>query len=67
MGIDVTDVQKALKGVEYPADGEELAAQARENDADDEIVEALLDLSEVEGPTEVMQQMKQKLGDELGD
>lgn len=67
MGIDVTDVQKALKGVEYPADGEELAAQARENDADDELVEALLDLSEVEGPTEVMQQIKQKLGDELGD
>ena len=67
MGIDVTDVQKAIKGVEYPADGEELAAQARENDADDELVEALSDLPEVDGPTEVMQQIKQQLGDDLGD
>ena len=66
MAIEVTEVQKALKGADYPADGEELAAQARDNGADDELVEALEDLPEVEGPTDVMEQLKRKLGDELG-
>jgi hypothetical protein len=66
MAIGVTDVQKALKGVDYPAEGDELAAQARNNGADDELVQAISDLPEVNGPTEVMEQLKDKLGDELG-
>lgn len=66
MGIDVTEVQKALKGVDYPADGEELAEQARHNGADEELVEALLAVDEADDPTEVMTQLRRELGDELG-
>ena len=35
----ITDVQKALKGAEYPASGEELASVAEENGGDSELVE----------------------------
>jgi hypothetical protein len=63
MGFDVTDVQKALRGMDYPADGPELAEHARSNGADDELVEALSDVDEVDGPTAVMKQLKDELGD----
>jgi hypothetical protein len=67
MGIEVTEVQKALRGVDYPADGEELAEQARHNGAGEELVEALREIDEADDPTEVMTQLKRELGDELGD
>jgi len=41
MAFQVTEVQKALKGVDYPADSEELASHAERNGADRELVEAL--------------------------
>ena len=66
MSFDVTTVQKALKGVDYPATPDELAEQARTNGADEELVDALegLDVDEVEGPTGVMSAMKDQLGDD---
>ncbi|HEV7528973.1 MAG TPA: DUF2795 domain-containing protein [Solirubrobacteraceae bacterium] len=66
MSFEVTDVQKSLKGVDYPADGEELAAHARDNGAGEELVEALRRLPLVDGPDQVMQQLKAEVGDELG-
>jgi hypothetical protein len=65
MAMEVTEVQKALKGVDYPADGEELAEQARSNGADEELVEAVRKLPEVDGPTDVMKELSHTLGDEL--
>jgi hypothetical protein len=62
MGFTPTEVQKVLKGVDYPADGDELAAHARANGADDELVDALRDVDEVDGPTEVMKELSDKLG-----
>jgi len=38
------ELQKALKGVEYPADTEDLAECARNNGADSELVEKLRSL-----------------------
>jgi hypothetical protein len=66
MSLSPTDVQKALKGTDYPATPDELAEQARTNGADDEIVDALegLDEDEFEGPTAVMSAIKDALGDE---
>lgn len=65
MSFDVTTVQKALKGVDYPATPDELAEQARTNGADPDLVDALegLDEDELEGPTAVMSAMRGQLGD----
>ncbi len=41
MQASPTDVQKALKGADYPASREDLIELARENDAPDEVVEEL--------------------------
>ena len=62
MGFDVTEVQKALKGADYPMDGEQLAELARSNGADDDLVQALRPLREVEGPNGVMKELKGELG-----
>jgi hypothetical protein len=59
----VTEVQRALKGVDYPADGDELAEQARHNGADQELVEALHGIDEADDPTEVMTQLRRELGE----
>lgn len=67
MSFDVTTVQKALKGVDYPATPDELAEQARTNGADPELVDALegLDVDDAfEGPTGVMSAMRESLGDD---
>jgi hypothetical protein len=50
------DVQKALKGADYPATKEDLVALARDNGADDEVVGALegAETDEFSGPDEVM-------------
>jgi hypothetical protein len=39
--FQITEVQKALKGVDYPASKDELADHAERNGADRELVEAL--------------------------
>jgi hypothetical protein len=62
MGFTPTEAQKVLKGVDYPADGDELAEHARENGADDELVDALRGVDEADGPTGVMTQLRERLG-----
>lgn len=61
-GFQVTEVQKALKGADYPMDGPALADLARSNGADSELVDALSGLREVDGPNTVMHELKGDLG-----
>ncbi|WP_128379933.1 DUF2795 domain-containing protein [Streptomyces cavernae] len=53
--ISPIDLQKALKGVEYPTTGENLAQTAQENGADQQLVDLLNEHGEeeFEGPNEV--------------
>jgi hypothetical protein len=53
--ISPIDLQKALKGADYPARRDDLIALAKDNGADDDLVQKLTDASEdeFEGPTEV--------------
>ena len=60
--FQVTEVQKALKGADYPMDGKALAALAEKNGADDDLVQALKGLREVDGPNGVMKELKDELG-----
>ena len=62
MAWQVTDVQKALKGADYPASGEQLADLARSNGADDDLVQELSSIGEVSGPDKVMSELSGKLG-----
>ena len=62
MAFQVTEVQKALKGADYPMDGPKLAELAKSNGADSELVDALKGLREVEGPNGVMKELKGELG-----
>lgn len=61
-GFQVTEVQKALKGADYPMAGPALAELAQSNGADGELVDALKGLREVEGPNGVMKELKGQLG-----
>jgi len=58
----VTEVQKALKGADYPMDGPALADLARSNGADDDLADALRGLGQINGPNKVMQELKSHLG-----
>jgi len=64
MTVSPVEVQKHLKGVDYPAKGEELAATAQQQDAPEEVVEALRDHSDesFDGPNAVMEAVKDILG-----
>jgi hypothetical protein len=62
MTFQVTEVQKALKGADYPMEGGDLADLARRNGAGDELVEALQQVPHVEGPNAVMSHLKDRLG-----
>jgi Protein of unknown function (DUF2795) len=64
MSPTVTDVQKALKGADYPATREELVDVAESNGAGDDVVEALRDAAaeEFDGPDEVMAALKGQVG-----
>ena len=62
MAFQVTEVQKALKGADYPMDGEALSTLAKKNGADSALVEALQGLREVDGPNTVMKELKGHLG-----
>ncbi len=66
MSFQVTDVQKALTGADYPADGDALADLASSNGADAELVEALRGIREVDGPNGVMKELKGDLGSSTG-
>ncbi|HEV2769897.1 MAG TPA: DUF2795 domain-containing protein [Solirubrobacteraceae bacterium] len=64
MAVDVTEVQKALKGVDYPASRADLVEHARGNNAPDEVISALenADQEEFEGPSGVMAAVQEDLG-----
>jgi hypothetical protein len=62
MALQVTEVQKALKGANYPMDGDALAELAQSNGADSELVDALRGMREVDGPSGVMKELKGELG-----
>lgn len=54
MDVNPIELQKHLKGVDYPADGAALAAVAEDNGAPAEIVDRLREVGEVSGPDQVM-------------
>jgi hypothetical protein len=64
MGFQVTEVQKALKGVRYPAGRDDLVARAEDNGASDDLLEALRSFGgkSYESPTAVMKAMSGALG-----
>jgi hypothetical protein len=53
--LSPTDVQKALRGAEYPTDKAHLVERARRNKADDKVVSRLSDLQKdrFDGPSDV--------------
>ncbi|GAP46450.1 MULTISPECIES: DUF2795 domain-containing protein [Streptomyces] len=53
--LSPTDLQKALKGMDYPTDKKHLVERARSNHADDKVVSRLDSLKQdrFEGPNEV--------------
>jgi hypothetical protein len=63
MAFQITEVQKALKGVGYPASKEELASHAEGNGADRELVDALrtMDKHSFDGPNAGMKELKGSL------
>jgi Protein of unknown function (DUF2795) len=66
MAFQVTEVQKALKGADYPMDGEQLAALAEKNGAGDDLVDALKGVGRVDGPNGVMKELEGELGGASG-
>lgn len=68
MGYQVTEVQKALKGFDYPGSAEDLARHASENGADDGLVETLKGMGKdsFDGPNAVMKALGGSGEDVLG-
>jgi len=62
MAFQVNEVQRHLKGADYPMSGEQLAELAKKNGADQDLVYALRGVGEVDGPNGVMKQLKGDLG-----
>jgi Protein of unknown function (DUF2795) len=64
MAVQVTEVQKALKGVDYPADQKELVEHAKRNGADQEVLDVLenMDKETFDGPNAVMKALRGDLG-----
>jgi hypothetical protein len=62
MAFQVTEVQRYLKGADYPMDGKSLAKLAKGNGAEDDLVQALQGIGKASGPNEVMKQLKGDLG-----
>ena len=60
MDFDPNDAPQYLEGVEYPANKEELASAAEENDAPDELVERIRTLGRpsFSGPDEVVAELE---------
>jgi len=65
MGVQVTEVQKALKGANYPASKEDLVELAQSNGADGDVVDALrgMDAGTYESPADVMKAVQGDLGE----
>jgi hypothetical protein len=65
MGFQVTEVQKALKGIHYPASSDDLASTAEGNGATEDLVGELKGLGgSFDGPDKVMAALKGSLGGE---
>lgn len=62
----VNEVQRHLKGADYPMDGGQLADLARSNQAPDDFVEELSTVTRVDGPDKVMKELKGDLGPTSG-
>jgi hypothetical protein len=64
MALHVTEVQKALKGADYPASRDDLVSLAESNDAGGEVVEALrgMDDGSFDSPADVMKGLGGALG-----
>lgn len=62
--IDPTDIQQALRGVDYPASKEELIRHAEDNEADREVMNFLerIDEGQYESPADVQLELG-KMGD----
>jgi predicted transcriptional regulator len=60
--FQVNEVQKFLKGADYPMNGEQLSALAKKNGAREELVEVLKEVGEVNGPNAVMHELKEHIG-----
>jgi hypothetical protein len=63
MALQITEVQMALKGVDYPASKDELASHAERNGADRDLVDALSSMNKdsFDGPNAVMKELKGSL------
>ena len=63
MAFQVTDVQKALRGADYPASPQDLADTASRNGAGNDLVETLRGMKKdsFDGPSAVMQELKGQL------
>ena len=63
MAFQITEVQKALKGVDYPASKDQLADHAEGNGADRDLVDALRNMNKnsFDGPNAVMKELKGSL------
>jgi Protein of unknown function (DUF2795) len=59
-GVQVTEVQKAVRGVDYPPSKDELASHAERNGADRELVDALRGMNKrsLDGPNAVLKELK---------
>ena len=66
MAYQVTEVQKYLKGFDYPGTPQQLAEHAKNNGADDDLVQTLASLNKdsFDGPSAVMKELGAE--DELG-
>jgi Protein of unknown function (DUF2795) len=64
VAFQVTEVQKALKGTDYPASPQDLASKAERNNAPQDLVETLRGLRKqsFDGPNAVMHELKGQLG-----
>jgi hypothetical protein len=64
MAFQVTEVQKALKGFDYPGSAQDLADHAQRNGADRDLVDALRGMKKdnFDGPNAVMSELKGQLG-----
>ena len=58
----VSEVQRYLKGADYPSSGDELSKLAKGNGAPDELVQLLGHIGKVKGPTVVMERLESHLG-----
>jgi Protein of unknown function (DUF2795) len=61
MGFQVTEVQKALKGFDYPGSSADLARHAEKSGASKDLVEALRNLPKdsFDGPNAVMHSLSE--------